>query len=58
LSSSAYTLGLGWCVRFKIGQSLPQSQGIKLIDRKRSDAALRTSWATDQPFAAAARGIG
>jgi hypothetical protein len=29
-----------------------------LIDRKHSDAALRTPWATNQPLSAAARRLG
>ena len=43
---------------FQLGESLLQSNDVKLVDGERSDAALRASQFADQPLAAAACRIG
>ena len=44
-------------VYFEIGQSLPQSRGIQLIDGEYANATLRASRTTHEPFAAALGGV-
>jgi hypothetical protein len=44
-------------VCLQLSESLAQSHCIELTNRKHADAALRTSWAADQPLAAASRSI-
>jgi hypothetical protein len=50
--------GTHWFASIEFRESALQTSGIKLVDRKNSDAALCASGAADQPLAATARGVG
>ena len=45
------------CLFLKIGEALAKTEGIELVDRECSDAALGTSRPADEPLPAAALGI-
>jgi hypothetical protein len=47
-----------WGARFQVGKPSPQSEGVKLIDRKSAYATLSAPRAADQPFPAPPRHIG
>jgi hypothetical protein len=47
-----------WVAAFEISQTLAQSNGIKLADSKRPEAALRATYAASQPIPALTRGLG
>jgi hypothetical protein len=54
LAYSVRTLRFG---RFKGFKSIPEPDGIELIDGKYPDAALRATGMTDQPLPTSTRGI-